>query len=117
MSPTCSSPGSHAAGCRSPQLDARPGVDAVIRHIAERTPCGPAAQGLDARLLQLIAGATACANVLTISAAEPHDELATLYDGILVDDDPDTEVLTVSSASAHGMSVTAQSPTRTRPLS
>ena len=69
------------------------------------------------RDLQLIAGATACANVLTISAAELHDELATIYDGILVDDDLDTGVLTVSSASAHGMSVTAQSPTRTSPLS
>ncbi|WP_405835503.1 hypothetical protein [Streptomyces sp. NBC_01518] len=90
-------PGSHTAGCRSPQRDARPGIDAGI--------------------LQLIAGATACANVLTSSAAELHDELTTIYDGTLVDDDLDTGVLTVSSASAHGMSVTAQSPTRTSPLS
>ncbi|MBK3572847.1 hypothetical protein JHN63_03210 [Streptomyces sp. MBT65] len=43
----------------------------------------------------------ACANVLTISAAELHDKLATIYDGILVDDDLDTGVLTAISALAH----------------
>ena len=93
-------PCSHTAGCRSPQRDARPG-----------------GVELEAGILQLIAGATTCANVLTISTAELHDELATIYDGTLVDDDLDTGVLTVSSASAHGMSLTAQSPTRTSPLS
>ncbi len=45
--------------------------------------------------------ATACANVLTISAGELHDALATIYDGILVDDDLDAEVLTAVSALAH----------------
>ncbi|MFF0018417.1 hypothetical protein [Streptomyces sp. NPDC005374] len=45
--------------------------------------------------------ATACANVLTISAAELHDELATIYDGILVDDDLDPGVLTAITALAH----------------
>ncbi|MFE7978114.1 hypothetical protein [Streptomyces shenzhenensis] len=44
---------------------------------------------------------TACANVLTISAAELHDELATIYDGILVEDDLDPGVLTAISALAH----------------
>ncbi|MEU6611644.1 hypothetical protein ABZ922_42690 [Streptomyces shenzhenensis] len=44
---------------------------------------------------------TACANVLTISAAELHDELATIYDGILVDDDLDPGVLTAITALAH----------------
>ncbi|WP_225850882.1 hypothetical protein [Streptomyces sp. HPF1205] len=45
--------------------------------------------------------ATACANVLTISAAELHDELATIYDGILVEDDLDPGVLTAIQALAH----------------
>ncbi|WP_181806177.1 hypothetical protein [Streptomyces shenzhenensis] len=45
--------------------------------------------------------ATACANVLTLSAAELHDKLATVYDGILVDDDLDTGILTAISALAH----------------
>ncbi|MDX3240328.1 hypothetical protein [Streptomyces sp. ME18-1-4] len=45
--------------------------------------------------------ATACANVLTISAGELHDKLATIYDGILADDDLDTGVLTVIRALAH----------------
>ncbi|MGW4728352.1 hypothetical protein ACWEQC_04000 [Streptomyces shenzhenensis] len=44
---------------------------------------------------------TACANVLTISAAGLHDELATIYDGILVDDDLDPGVLTAITALAH----------------
>ncbi|MFM9455968.1 hypothetical protein [Streptomyces europaeiscabiei] len=44
---------------------------------------------------------TACADVLTISAAELHDALATIDDGILVDDDLDTGVLTAISALAH----------------
>ncbi|MFJ9896020.1 hypothetical protein ACIQPR_22150 [Streptomyces sp. NPDC091280] len=44
---------------------------------------------------------TACADVLTISAAELHDKLATIYDGILVDDDLDTGLLTAISALAH----------------
>lgn len=43
----------------------------------------------------------ACANVLPISAADLRDELATTYDGILIDDDLDTGVLTPISASAH----------------
>ncbi|WOX16276.1 hypothetical protein [Streptomyces sp. N50] len=51
---------------------------------------------------------TAGANVLTISATELHDELATIYDGILVDDDLDTGVLTVISALAHWKSYLAQ---------
>ncbi|MEU1784599.1 hypothetical protein ABZ553_01415 [Streptomyces sparsogenes] len=46
----------------------------------------------------------ACANVLTISAAELQDRLATIYDGILVDDDLDTGVLTAISALAHWQS-------------
>ncbi|MEV7982323.1 hypothetical protein [Streptomyces sp. NPDC086519] len=46
----------------------------------------------------------ACANVLTISAAELEDKLATIYDGILVDDGLDTGVLTVISALAHWQS-------------
>ncbi|MET7774442.1 MULTISPECIES: hypothetical protein [Streptomyces] len=44
---------------------------------------------------------TACANVLTISAAQLHDALATIYDGIVVDDDLDTGVLTAVGALAH----------------
>ncbi|MER6524617.1 hypothetical protein [Streptomyces sp. NPDC001508] len=44
---------------------------------------------------------TACADVLTISAAELHDKLATIYDGILVEDDLDPGVLTAISALAH----------------
>lgn len=48
--------------------------------------------------------ATACANVLTISAGELHNALATIYDGILVDDDLDTGVLTAISALAHWQS-------------
>ncbi|MFD4600866.1 hypothetical protein ACFWPQ_22930 [Streptomyces sp. NPDC058464] len=51
---------------------------------------------------------TACANVLTISAAELHDELATIYDGILVDDGLDLGVLTVISALAHWQSYLEQ---------
>ncbi|MFI7295596.1 hypothetical protein [Streptomyces sp. NPDC050121] len=45
--------------------------------------------------------AAACANVLTLSAAELHDKLATIDDGILVDDGLDTKILTVISALAH----------------
>ncbi|WP_406435740.1 hypothetical protein OHB00_16910 [Streptomyces sp. NBC_00631] len=52
--------------------------------------------------------ATACANVLTISAAELHDELATIYDGILVDDDLDPGVLTAITALAHWKSYLEQ---------
>ncbi|WP_328752252.1 hypothetical protein OHT57_42300 [Streptomyces sp. NBC_00285] len=44
---------------------------------------------------------TACANILTISAPELHDKLATIYDGILVDDDLDTGILTAVQALAH----------------
>lgn len=44
---------------------------------------------------------TACANVLTISAAELHDALAAIYDGILVEDDLDPGVLTAIRALAH----------------
>ncbi|MEV5843219.1 hypothetical protein AB0M32_14765 [Streptomyces sp. NPDC051985] len=44
---------------------------------------------------------TACANVLTITAAELHDALAAIYDGILVEDGLDAGVLTVISALAH----------------
>ncbi|MFF1724109.1 hypothetical protein [Streptomyces sviceus] len=51
---------------------------------------------------------TACANVLTISAAELHDALATIYDGILVDDDLDPGVLTAISALAHWKSYLEQ---------
>ncbi|MET7698000.1 hypothetical protein [Streptomyces sp. NPDC005485] len=43
----------------------------------------------------------ACANILTISAAELHDKLATIYDGILGDDELDTGLLTVIRALAH----------------
>ncbi|MEU9245026.1 hypothetical protein [Streptomyces sp. NPDC048385] len=52
--------------------------------------------------------ATACANVLTLSAAELHDKLATVYDGILVDDGLDTGVLTAISALAHWQSYLEQ---------
>ncbi len=51
---------------------------------------------------------TACANVLTISAAELHDKLATIYDGILVDDDLDPGVLTAITALAHWKSYLEQ---------
>lgn len=50
----------------------------------------------------------ACANVLTISATELQDKLATIYDGILVDDDLDTGVLTVISALDHWQSYLEQ---------
>lgn len=52
--------------------------------------------------------ATACANVLTISAAELHDELATIYDGILVEDDLDPGLLTAITALAHWKSYLEQ---------
>ncbi|MFI5823481.1 hypothetical protein ACIA8I_30950 [Streptomyces rishiriensis] len=51
---------------------------------------------------------TACGNVLTISAAELRDKLATIYDGILVEDDLDTGVLTAVSALAHWKSYLEQ---------
>ncbi|MDX3671945.1 hypothetical protein [Streptomyces europaeiscabiei] len=51
---------------------------------------------------------TACVDVLTISAAELHDALATIDDGILVDDDLDTGVLTAISALAHWKSYLEQ---------
>ncbi|MFG2952947.1 hypothetical protein ACGF5O_04325 [Streptomyces sp. NPDC048291] len=51
---------------------------------------------------------TACANVLTISAAELHDALARIYDGILVEDDLDPGVLTAISALAHWKSYLEQ---------
>ncbi|MGW1783710.1 hypothetical protein ACWCQQ_31980 [Streptomyces sp. NPDC002143] len=51
---------------------------------------------------------TACANILTISATELEDTLATIYDGILVDDDLDAGVLTVISALAHWKSYLQQ---------
>jgi hypothetical protein len=51
---------------------------------------------------------TACANVLTISAAELHDHLATIYDGILVEDDLDPGVLTAITALAHWKSYLEQ---------
>ncbi|MFF1303504.1 hypothetical protein [Streptomyces sp. NPDC058307] len=44
---------------------------------------------------------TACANVLTISAPQLHHDLATIYDGILVEDDLDPGVLTAITALAH----------------
>ena len=44
---------------------------------------------------------TACENVLTISASELGTELATIYDGILADDDLDGGVLAVIGALAH----------------
>jgi hypothetical protein len=40
-------------------------------------------------------------NVLTISAPELHDKLATIDAGILVDDDLDTGILTAVQALAH----------------
>ncbi|MFF9803129.1 hypothetical protein ACF1G3_37780 [Streptomyces rochei] len=51
----------------------------------------------DARL----ALTTACADVLTVSAAELRDALATIDAGILVDDDLDAGVVTAISALAH----------------
>ncbi|WP_217560917.1 hypothetical protein [Streptomyces sp. GbtcB6] len=56
--------------------------------------------------------ATACANVLTLSAAELHDELATIYDGILVEDGLDSGVLIVISALAHWQSYLEQNRRR-----
>lgn len=55
-----------------------------------------------------VALTTACADVLTISAAELRDKLATIYDGILVDDDLDTGILTAISALAHWKSYLEQ---------
>ncbi|WP_333739207.1 hypothetical protein [Streptomyces sp. IBSBF 2806] len=52
--------------------------------------------------------AAACGDVLTISAAELRDRLAVIYDGILVDDDLDTGVLTAVSALAHWKSYLEQ---------
>ncbi|MEV0666399.1 hypothetical protein ACIBI3_20180 [Actinomadura luteofluorescens] len=60
--------------------------------------------GRDARA----ALADACANVLTISAAELQDDLATIHDGILVDDDLDAGVLTAISALTHWQSYLEQ---------
>ncbi|MGX9883293.1 hypothetical protein [Streptomyces sp. NPDC002276] len=51
---------------------------------------------------------SACVDVLTISAAELHDKLATIYDGILVDDDLDTGILTAISALTHWKSYLEQ---------
>ncbi|MFF1547450.1 hypothetical protein [Streptomyces sp. NPDC058291] len=51
---------------------------------------------------------TACANVLALSAAELHDALATIYEGILVDDDLDAGVRTAVSALAHWKSYLEQ---------
>ncbi|MFD8814850.1 hypothetical protein ACFV23_26020 [Streptomyces sp. NPDC059627] len=47
-------------------------------------------------------------DVLTISAAELHDELATIYDAILVEDGLDLGVLTAISALAHWQSYLEQ---------
>ncbi|MFE3032302.1 hypothetical protein ACFXKY_11675 [Streptomyces canus] len=44
---------------------------------------------------------TACANVLTLNAAELRAELATIDDGILTDGDLDTEVLAAIQALEH----------------
>ncbi|MFE3074402.1 hypothetical protein [Streptomyces sp. NPDC059247] len=44
---------------------------------------------------------TACVNVLTMNAAELHDLLATIDDGIVVDDGLDTGVLTTVTALEH----------------
>ncbi|WP_405816386.1 hypothetical protein OG241_17525 [Streptomyces sp. NBC_01390] len=44
---------------------------------------------------------TAGADILTISAAELDDKLATIYEGILAEDGLDTGVLTVVAALAH----------------
>ncbi|NJP99923.1 hypothetical protein [Streptomyces zingiberis] len=44
---------------------------------------------------------TACARVPAIGAAELHDALATIYNGILADDDLDAGVLTAIRALAH----------------
>ncbi|MEU8305794.1 hypothetical protein AB0C84_19740 [Actinomadura sp. NPDC048955] len=52
--------------------------------------------------------ANACANVLTISADGLRDELATIYDGILVDDDLDDGVLTAIRALSHWQSYLEQ---------
>ncbi|WP_338743658.1 hypothetical protein [Actinomadura luteofluorescens] len=52
--------------------------------------------------------ANACANVLTISADGLRDELATIYDGILVDDDLDCGVLTAIRALSHWQSYLEQ---------
>ncbi|MET8981178.1 hypothetical protein ABZX85_36840 [Streptomyces sp. NPDC004539] len=56
----------------------------------------------------LAALTSACANVLTITAADLNDALATVYDGILVEDDLDLGVLTAVSALAHWKSYLEQ---------
>ncbi|MFF7331728.1 hypothetical protein [Streptomyces sp. NPDC008150] len=99
---------------------------AVLRLVVEATEGGVRAFGEETvtRLVRpdLLVGATddelgeealtalgdACANVLTIGAAELHDALATVYDGILVDDGLDQGVLTVISALAHWQSYLEQ---------
>ncbi|MFJ8110973.1 hypothetical protein [Streptomyces sp. NPDC096132] len=55
-----------------------------------------------------MARTTACSNILTISAAELRDKLATIYDAILIDDGLDTGVLTVISALARWKSYLEQ---------
>ncbi|MGW4913792.1 hypothetical protein [Streptomyces sp. NPDC004270] len=98
----------------------------ILRLIVEATEDGVRAFGEETvtRLVrpELLRGATedelsedaraalthACANVLTISAAELHNAIATIYDGILVDDDLDTGVLTAISALAHWKSYLEQ---------
>lgn len=82
------------------------GEKTVTRLVRPELLCGAADDELteDARA----ALTTASANVLTISAAELQDELATIQDGILVDDDLDNGVLTVISALAHWQSYLEQ---------
>ncbi|GGQ25968.1 hypothetical protein BKA00_002396 [Actinomadura coerulea] len=82
------------------------GEDTVTRLVRPELLRGAADDELtgDARA----ALASASANVLTISAAELQDELATIHDGILVDDDLDTGVLTVIRALGHWQSYLEQ---------
>ncbi|SNR54647.1 hypothetical protein [Actinomadura mexicana] len=82
------------------------GEETVTRLVRPELLCGAADDELteDARA----ALATACANVLTIGATELQDELATIHDGVLVDDDLDNGVLTVIRALAHWQSYLEQ---------
>ncbi|MFE3268074.1 hypothetical protein [Streptomyces sp. NPDC059215] len=51
---------------------------------------------------------SACVDVLTISSADLYDKLATIHDGILVEDDLDIGVLAVINALTHWKSYLEQ---------
>ncbi|MFJ3308331.1 hypothetical protein ACIPSA_35690 [Streptomyces sp. NPDC086549] len=82
------------------------GEETVTRLVRPELLCGVAEDELTETARAALA--TACANVLTISAAELHDALATIHDGILVDNGLDPGVLTAISALAHWKSYLEQ---------